>query len=189
VNIYSDANAYYIDRGWSRVERPAERRPDGNVVDMMKDENGFELVVGDHSRSGGQWDIWEATFSPVGSDGYPMRLWDKKTGAIDRAVAERWRKYDLRDVLETNWATLGPKVGHKLHFYIGDMDSYYLNNAVERLNEFLQRADNPKFTGEVVFHRRSPHCWGPNSVDLLKQMTAYIDRHAPAGADLKSWKY
>jgi hypothetical protein len=32
---------------------------------MMKDENWYELVVGDKSRSGGQWDIWEATFSPA----------------------------------------------------------------------------------------------------------------------------
>ena len=39
---------------------------------MMKDENWYELVVGDKSRSGGQWDIWEATYSPVGADGYPQ---------------------------------------------------------------------------------------------------------------------
>ena len=38
---------------------------------MMKDENWSELVQGDHSRSGGQWDIWEATYGPVGADGYP----------------------------------------------------------------------------------------------------------------------
>ena len=28
------------------------------------------------------------------------------------------------------------------------MDSYYLNDAVEKLNDFLSKADNPKFTGE-----------------------------------------
>ena len=43
-----------------------------------------ELVLGTHSRSGGQWDIWEAVYSPVGADGYPQRIWDKRTGAIDR---------------------------------------------------------------------------------------------------------
>jgi Putative esterase len=189
VNVYKDQNAYFFDKGWMKVERPNQQQPDGNIVSMMKDENHYELVVGDRSRSGGQWDIWEATYSPVGPDGYPRRIWDKKTGQIDRTVAEQWRKYDLRYVLETNWATLGPKVAHKLHVYVGDMDSYYLNDGVEQLNAFLTKADNPRFTGEVVFQRRAPHCWGPRGAELLQKMTAHIEKYAPAGADLKSWRY
>jgi hypothetical protein len=155
----------------------------------MKDENLYELVVGDKSRSGGQWDIWEATFSPAGPDGYPKRLWNKATGEIDRSVAERWKKYDLRHVLQTNWATLGPKLAHKLNIYVGDMDSYFLNNAVEKLNDFLSKAENPRFTGEIVFQRRAPHCWGPRGSDLLKKMASFIDRHAPPGSDVVSWRY
>ena len=189
VDIYKDANAYFVDKGWMRIERPSQRKPDGNIQSMMKDENRYELVVGDKSRSGGQWDIWEATYSPVGPDGYPKRLWNKTTGEIDHAVAEQWRRYDLRYILETNWATLGPKVAHKLNVYVGDMDSYYLNDAVENLNAFLKKADNPKFTGEVVFERRAPHCWGPRAADLLQKMTKQIEKVAPAGADLTSWKY
>jgi hypothetical protein len=189
VNIYKDPNAYTIDRGWMKVDRPTQRRPDGAIVSMMKDENRYELTVGDKSRSGGQWDIWEATFSPVGKDGYPMRLWDKQTGAIDHAVAEKWKKYDLLDVLRTNWRTLGPNVAHKLNAYMGDMDSYYLNNALENLHAFLQKAENPKWTGEIVFQRRAPHCWGPRAPELLEKMTKQIEKYAPAGADLKSWRY
>ncbi len=189
VDIYRDANAYFTDTGWVRVDRPSERRTDGNIVATMKDENRYELVTGDHSASGGQWDIWEATYSPVGGDGYPKRLWNKATGEIDHAVANEWRKYDLRYILETNWATLGPKVGHKLNVYVGDMDSFYLNNAVERLNDFLKSADNPKFTGEIVFQRKAPHCWGPRGPELMKKMVSQIERYAPPGADLKSWRY
>lgn len=189
VDIYRDANAYFLDRGWTRVARPSERRPDGTIVATMKDENNYELVTGGRSRSGGQWDIWEATFSPVGPDGYPRRLWNKATGEIDHAVANEWRKYDLRYVLETNWASLGPKVAHKLNVYVGDMDSYYLNNAVEKLNDFLKTANNPRFAGEVVFERHAPHCWGPSGPELMKKMVAQIDRYAPPGADLKSWRY
>ena len=189
VNIYKDPNAYFIEHGWMTVDRPTQRRPDGNIVSMMKDENRYELTVGDKSRSGGQWDIWEATYSPVGKDGYPMRLWDKQTGAIDRAVAERWKKYDLLEVLKTNWATLGPNVAHKLNAYMGDMDSYYLNDALENLHAFLQKAENPKWTGEIVFQRRAPHCWGPRAPELLDKMTKQIEKYAPAGADLKSWRY
>ena len=190
VNIYQDANAYWIDRDWMRVERPNQRRPDGNIQSMMKDENWYELVVGDKSRSGGQWDIWEATYSPVGPDGYPRRLWDKKTGVIDKTVAEAWKKYDLREILEKNWTKLGPTLAPKLNVYIGDMDSYYLNMGVRMLDEFLkQRAKDPPFTGEIVFQPMAPHCWGPRGPELFGKMAAHIDKHAPAGADLKSWRY
>jgi hypothetical protein len=189
VDIYKDENAYFVDKGWMKIERPSERRPDGTIESMMKDENWFELVVGDKSRSGGQWDIWEATYSPAGPDGYPRRLWNKATGEIDRAVAEQWKKYDLQHILETNWTTLGLKIAHKLNVYVGDMDSFYLNNAVEKLNEFLSKTQDPKFTGEILFQRRAPHCWGPSAEDLLRKMTAQIAKVAPAGADLSSWKY
>ena len=189
VNIYKDPNAYFVDMGWMQIDRPSQRRPDGNIVSMMKDENRYELTVGDRSRSGDQWDIWEATYSPVGPDGYPRRLWDKQTGTIDKGIAEQWKKYDLLNVLRTTWATLGPRVAHKIHVYVGDMDSYYLNDAVENLNEFLSKAENPKWTGEIVFQRRAPHCWGPRGPELLQKMTAQVEKYAPAGADLKSWKY
>jgi hypothetical protein len=189
VDIYSDANAYYVDKGWMKVDRPNQVRVDGNIESMMKDENHFELTVGDKSRSGGQWDIWEATYSPAGSDGYPKRIWNKETGEIDRSVAAAWKKYDLRAILETNWPTLGPKLAHKLNVYVGDMDSYYLNDAVEKLNEFLSKADNPKFTGEIVFQRRAPHCWGPRGAELMTKMVRQIEKYAPPGADLKSWRY
>jgi enterochelin esterase-like enzyme len=189
VNIYNDANAYFINNEWTRVERPNQRRPDGNIQSMMKDENWYELTVADKSRSGGQWDIWEATYSPVGSDGYPQRLWDKKTGVINKAVAEQWKKYDLREILEKNWTTLGPKISHKLHVYIGDMDSYYLNMGVRMLDEFLrERAKDPPFAGEVVFHPMAPHCWGPRGAELHQKMVNHIVKHAPAGADTKGWR-
>ena len=188
VNIYNDPNAYYIDKGWMTVERPSERRTDGSIESMMKDENWYELVVGDKSRSGGQWDIWEATYSPVGADGYPKRLWNKETGVIDKSIAEQWRKYDMADILRKNWTVLGPKIASKLHVYVGDMDSYYLNDAVEKLNEFLTKADDPKFTGEIVFQRRAPHCWGPRGAELWQKLAAQVDKGAPAGAP-KGWKY
>jgi hypothetical protein len=190
VNVYDDANAYWVDRGWTKLERPDTRRPDGNITAMMKDENWFELVQGDRSRSGGQWDIWEATYSPVGADGYPKRIWDKKTGVIDKDVAKYWKDhYDLRSILETNWATLGPKVANKINVYVGDADTYYLNMGVHMLEDFLKKADNPKWTGEIVFQPMAPHCWGPRGAELFDKMIAQIEKYAPPGADLRSWKY
>ncbi len=190
VNIFTDANAYWLDKGWTKVERPNQRRIDGSIVSMMKDENWFELVQGDHSRSGGQWDIWEATFSPVGEDGYPKPLWDKQTGVIDHSVAAYWKThYDLRYILESNWAALGPRLAGKLHVYVGDMDSFYLNNAVQMLDDFLSKTSAPPCGCEVAYQRRAPHCWGPGSAELIQKMTGQVEKNAPSGADLSSWRY
>ncbi|TDI74268.1 MAG: hypothetical protein E2O84_06085, partial [Bacteroidetes bacterium] len=71
VNIYEDDNAYTTGNEWHKVERPNARRSDGNIRSTVRQENYLELATGSHSRSGGQWAIWEAVFGPVGEDGYP----------------------------------------------------------------------------------------------------------------------
>ncbi len=190
VDIYEDDNAYWIDNGWMKIERPNQRTPDGTIRSMMKDENHYELAVDDRSRSGGQWDIWEATFSPVGPDGYPRPIWDKRTGAIDHETAAFWREhYDLRYILERDWVRLGPKLAGLLHIYVGEMDSFYLNNGVVLLEEFLESTTDPYYAGVVAYQPRAPHCWGPRGVEVVALMTAHIEAHAPRGADLRSWRY
>ncbi|MEP6781905.1 MAG: alpha/beta hydrolase-fold protein [Gemmatimonadaceae bacterium] len=190
VNVYSDSNAYWLQHDWMKVDRPTQRKPDGNVTATMKDENWFELVSGDQSRSGGQWDIWEATYGPVSANGYPERIWDKRTGKINPATAAYWKQhYDLRNILESNWSTLGPKVADKINVYVGDADSYYLNMGVHLLHDFLVKTQSPKWSGEVVFQPMAPHCWGPPMPDLIAKMTTHMERFAPAGADLRSWRY
>jgi hypothetical protein len=120
VNIYEDRNAYYLDSRWKRTPRPGQRNWLGQVATTLEETNHRELALGTKSRSGDQWDIWEAVYSPVGSDGYPKRIWDKLTGEIDRAVAEYWREhYDLVHILRRDWKTLGPKVRGKLFIYAG----------------------------------------------------------------------
>ena len=104
----------------------------------VRDDNHHELALASKGRSGQQWDIWQATYSPMGDDGYPQPIWNKLTGAIDPEVAEYWRdNYDLGHILQRDWATLGPKLEGKIHIYVGDMDNYYLNNAVYLLVALL----------------------------------------------------
>jgi len=160
VDIYEDENAYEIGGEWIKVERPAQRRTDGSVQMTMRQENRYELAVGPNGRSGGQWAIWEALYSPVGADGYPQRIWDPVTGVIDHRVAEYWRaQYDLQDILQRNWPTLGPQLTGKLHVAVGDMDSFYLNNAVHRLEEVLSLVDDPPADASFEYGPRKPHCW------------------------------
>jgi len=202
VNIYDDANAYYDEGPFRLVARPGHRDYLGRVNLTLEDYNHLELVLGTKSRSGDQYDIWEAVYSPVGADGYPQRLWDKRTGKIDPEVAAHWREhYDLRHILERDWATLGPKLEGKIHVYCGDMDNYYLNNAVYLMEDFLESTKEPYYGGEVDYGDRAEHCWNgdhdhPNHLSRLRYNWMYLPRilqrieeSAPEGADLTSWRY
>ncbi|RKY86804.1 hypothetical protein DRQ09_05550, partial [candidate division KSB1 bacterium] len=190
VNIYKDKNAYYKEIGWVKVPTPSDRMPDGTVILTYKQRNKMELVMGTKNRSGEQIDIFEAVFGPVGSDGYVKPLFNKLTGEIDHSVAEYWKEhYDLRYYLEKNWSWLGPKLVGKLHIYVGDMDTYYLNNAVKLLENFLENTKNPYYAGTVEYGDGKPHCWGPYGKELIKLMADYITKNAPEGEDTSKWKY
>lgn len=69
VNIYEHKNAYCVDSRWKKTPRPGRRNYLGEVSCTLEEANHRELVLGTKSRSGDQWDIWEAVFSPVGPDG------------------------------------------------------------------------------------------------------------------------
>ena len=43
---------------------------------MVAETNHRELALGTNSRSGEQYDIWEAVLYPMGDDGYPKRIFD-----------------------------------------------------------------------------------------------------------------
>lgn len=202
VNVYEHANAYYSGEQWKRTPRPGMRNSLGEVLTTLEQANHKELALGTRSRSGEQWDIWEAVFSPVGEDGYPRRIWDKLTGEIDHEVASHWRDhYDLRHILERDWATLGPKLVGKLHIFIGDMDNYYLNNAVYLMEAFLESTTDPYYAGEVRYGDRFDHCWSgdpdtPNAIArltlnqrIIPRMVVHILNTAPEGADVSSWRY
>jgi hypothetical protein len=109
--------------------------------------------------------------------------------------------YDLRYILRRDWHILGPKLKGKIHIYCGDMDNYYLNNAVYLMEEFLESTNNPYYDGEVDYGDRAEHCWNgdhenPNAISRLRYNTMYmdkilkrIDESAPPGADLVGWRY
>lgn len=202
VNIYDEANAYYEEGPWRRTPRPGHRNYLGHVESTLEQVNHRELALGSHGRSGEQWDAWQAVFSPVGEDGYPQPIWDKLSGEIDPEVAAYWREnYDLSHVLERDWPVLGPKLRGKLHVYCGDMDNFYLNNAVYLLEAFLDKTTDPPADAEVDYGDRHEHCWNGdhdnlNAVSRLRYHQRFIPRAvehwlatAPDGADVSSWRY
>ncbi len=202
TDIYNDKNAYFYESSHKQLEVPGHRNYLGHIQTTVKEYNHLELVLGDKSRSGQQWDIWEATYSPQGEDGYPVRLWDKMTGDIDHKVAEHWKEnYDLRYILERDWDKLGEDLRGKIHIYCGDMDNYYLNNAVYLMEDFLESTTDPYYEGEVLYGDRAEHCWNgdpdnPNAISRLRYNSMYVPKimkriaeSAPKGADLTSWRY
>ena len=202
INLYDDKNAFYLEGAHKRVEQPAMRDYLGHTLITTKDNNAYELALGDHGRSGEQFDIWQAVYGPVGADGYPAQIFNKETGDIDHTVANYWREhYDLEAILERDWAKLGPELTGKIHIYVGSDDTYFLNDAVYRMQDFLDATKNPPYGGEVTYGPRAEHCWNgdptlANAYSRLHYNTQYlpkildqIQKTAPAGADLTSWRY
>jgi hypothetical protein len=201
IDLYNDKNAYYREGAHRRMMQPGMRNYLGQILITAQEANQYELALGTRSRSGEQFDIWQAVYSPVGNDGYPKPIFDKETGEIDHTVAAYWKDhYDLRNILERDWPTLGPKLHGKIHVYCGSADNYFLNNAVYLLEDFL-KTTNPPYEGEVKYGDRAEHCWNgdptlPNYLSRLHYNTMYLPRivdriqkTAPHGADLTSWRY
>lgn len=202
MNIYKDKNAYYLESDFKKTLRPGHRNYLGHVSATVKDMNHRELALGTKSRSGDQFDIWEAVFSPNGADGYPKRIYDKYTGVIDPEVAQYWRdNYDLTHIIQRDWPKIGEKLKGKIHIYVGDMDNFYLNNAVYTAEDMLKQLKNPSCNCEVDYGDRAEHCWNgdhtqPNYISRLRYHSMFINKwtkellaNPPAGADIKSWRY
>ncbi len=197
MNLYDDSNAFWIESPYARVPRPSVRQPDGLILSTMEQMNRYELVQGTHSRSGEQLDTWQAVFSTVGDDGYPKPIFNKRTGEIDHEVAKYWKEhYDLSAIMQRDWKTLGPKLAGKLHLYVGEADTFYLDRAVHLLKDYLESTTDPYYHGTFDFGVRKPHCYAGDfdpAIGLNQhywpEMVKHMEQTAPAGADLKSWKY
>jgi hypothetical protein len=194
VDIYKDDNAFLVP-GFDPPfpERPLERTPEGQVTFTMREMSQMEEVLGTHGRSAQQLEAWEAVYGPVGDDGYPKPLWNKLTGEIDHSVADYMRDhgYDLRYYLQENWPKIGPQLVGKIHIFVGDMDNYYLNLAVYKMENFLKNTTDPYYAGSFVYGRpMKGHGWSPmDDAQLVRTMAAYIAKHAPKRENTLQWHY
>ena len=204
-DLYKDENMFWSQGANKRVEQPAMRNYLGQTLISVRDNVAYEAALGDHGRSGDQFDIWQAVYSPVGADGYPQEIFNKRTGTINHKTAQYWQEhFDLNAILQRDWATLGPKLQGKIYLYVGSDDTYMLNNAVYLMEDFLKTTGTPghgvPYQGEVAYGPRAEHCWNgdptlPNAYSRLHYNTMYLPKimkriadTAPAGADM-SWKY
>ncbi|TMW59244.1 hypothetical protein Poli38472_007389 [Pythium oligandrum] len=209
VNLLEDPNAYYVNGDWTRKNRGASRDYLGHIKETMEQENHHEMLMGSRGRSGGQWDAWQAVYSPVNeSDGYPAAIWDKLTGEINHDVVSYWEEhYDVRVKLQREWEAkgLGEKLVNKLHVYVGVLDSYYLNDAVYYLEDFLESTRHPYYNGTIEYGvhdgKGYEHCWtgsfdetlstawGTLNQRIVPQMVDHIVMSAPANVSLDFTSY
>ena len=174
VDVYRGGNAWVDADGG---ERPSARNLDGSTRFTMRHELRMENVLGggdSWTRSGGQWGAWNAVYGPRGADGLPVPLWDPASGEIDTEVTTHWERYDLRLVLERGWDTLAPKLRGRLNIWVGDMDDYFLEGAVRRLDAFLR--DRPSIDARIVYGPGRGHCWtGISPAEMLREMAAQVE--------------
>jgi hypothetical protein len=89
---------------------------------------------------GGQMASFDWVFSPKGSDGRPMQLFDRRTGAVDPAVAEYWQAHcDIVYRLEHNWPALKNELDGKIHLIVGTADTFHLDGPAHKLQAALER--------------------------------------------------
>jgi len=132
INLYaSNQNMFKDEKG---KDRPIGRRGDTPFL-FYKPFSDMEFVMG----RGGQLGSFEAVFSEKDSQGNPKKLWDRKTGVIDRDTAESWKKYDIRLLVENNKDALFGKLKGKIHVYMGDKDTFYLEGATRLLGDTLKK--------------------------------------------------
>jgi hypothetical protein len=124
----SKANAFHDEHG----ARRGLMRADGRDVYSFEDFVRYEDVTGEVLLGTFDW-----VFSPRGAKGEPLRLFDRATGEQDPFVQHAWEKWDIRKMLEARWPTLGPRLRGKLHVFVGDADSFRLNESVSLLCDFL----------------------------------------------------
>ncbi|HBE69681.1 MAG TPA: hypothetical protein DDW52_16165 [Planctomycetaceae bacterium] len=138
INLYEplpsgEARNMYTDENGS--PRPLARR--GTVVMLTYED----FVRREHvTNPGGQIRSFEATFSKPDKAGEPQRVFDVETGRVDHTVAQTWRPYDLSHQLLTNWDDLQPELAGKIHIFAGELDTFYLNGAVERFEQLAGKA-------------------------------------------------
>ncbi|MEO8026960.1 MAG: alpha/beta hydrolase-fold protein, partial [Bryobacteraceae bacterium] len=199
VDVYNDKNAHFDIGPFARTPRPLGRMRDDHTLITIGEASQQELVLGTKGRSGEQMDAFHATFGPVGTDGYPAKLWDPVTGDIDPQVASYWRdNYDLTAYLARDWERLGPKLVGKIHITMGTKDTYYLDAATHRMDAFLESTKLPRkgpyYGGSVQYGNNEPHCYTgvpPGQRTETYYLPIFADhmrKMAPKDADTTSWR-
>jgi len=169
------------------IPRYAGRLSDGTPLLTFRQLSRHDAVMAGMA-AGDPIGADDAILGPVGEDGYPKRLWNRLTGELDHDVVEYWRDHgDLAIFAQKNWATIGPHLIGKLHFYVGEEDHFFRNKGVHQFEAFLKSTRNPHCEGTFEYGSGKGD-WQPmTNAQLVQMMADHISKNAPKDADL-SWR-
>ena len=163
INIYRKGENMFTDPEGNR--RPIARRGDTPSI-WYKDFSDMERPI-----RGEQLGSFDGVFSPKGANGEPVPLWDRVTGAIDPKVAVHWKKYDIGLILRENAKALAPKLKGKIHVYMGDKDTFYLEGATMLLRDDIAKLP---YDAKVEIHP------GDHGSVMTSTLTQRIDKEMAA---------
>ena len=128
TNIYKGESVFFEDDG--KTKKPLAR-VNGRTLLWYQNFCAMDDALG----SGGQLRSFEAVFSPLGEDGQPKQAWDRKTGVPNKDVIDYWKRYDISLLLQQGGDELKQKLAGKIHVYMGDLDTFYLEEATRLLGQ------------------------------------------------------
>lgn len=202
LNIYDSGNAYTLKptdlpefgrnpSNWLSVERGYARTTNGTPFVSFRQAGQQDAVMAGMA-AGDPIGADDAILGPTDENGYPKALWDRRTGQIDRTVADYWRDHgDLAHYAQKHWQRIGAALVGKLHFYVDDLDEFYRNYGVHRLDEFLNSTPNSGPVGAFSYSYGTLHQGGWQPVtngELIRMMADDIVKTAPEKADMTWWR-
>ncbi len=122
------------------------KRPDGTPYPLIRDHAKIigtfeefaknERVLGPY---GGQIASFEWVFSPRGTDGRPVPMFNRDSGDVDPVVVAYWHDhYDLANIVQKTWAQRGTRLRGKIHVFVGTADTFYLDGAAHKMEAVLK---------------------------------------------------
>jgi hypothetical protein len=195
LNIYDDQNVFEVRSSempewarqisqWLPTPRYAGRLSDGTPFITFRQLSQHDAVMAGVA-AGDPIGADDAILGPVGANGYPIPLWDRHTGIIDREVARYWHDHgDLAVYAQSHWAEIGPNLVGKLHFYVGEMDHFYRNYGVHLFEDFLKTTRDPYYGGTFEYGSLKGD-WQPmTNAQLVWMMAQSIIASAPNDASV-----
>lgn len=163
VDLLADESLHEDPAGQPRPSYRSPISPDIDQIYMtVAEETAMENALAPDGTSGEQWSTWNAMFSGRNpGTRLPRRGYDLASGCIDRAVVdEDWRRFDITERLRRDPQGIGRLLRERVRILCGSRDSYYLEEAVRRLDRTLE---------EISETHQLPD--GPGSIEIIKGAT------------------
>ena len=132
VDIYKEKNFFYDSTG--ALTNYATLAGYWQII-ANREQSFYENVL----NRGEQLTSFEAVYSQRDRDGLPKKLWNRQTGLIDTAVANYWKRFDVKVFLEKNYHRIKNNIDNQLIITAGYQDNFGANIPVMQVEELVKK--------------------------------------------------